>query len=417
MARVQHQTHSCAVAKNEVNQSIRRKDVVIEENDLGMNRMLQRMMEDEEFPYYAGVMNGMKCCTKCGATKTPQWREGPYGPKTLCNACGVKRTRKLRAEHEGGKRRKVGQKGIKPGNSKTHMHPALFPSDTVKKEESGLNCQGSATLTAKDLDLPSGLRRPTRRAAEEAAVRTAQYARTGEWANLNSPTFKTQQKQNRNSFKFDVQQNQQQTPTSSSEGGNSLPLSDCPEEIAWTPQMAKAFQSQSPDCVAKTPDDCFAAINLMTMSAKGSVSDTYFSPPRGTPQSSPSKAMASVAPSNSDVEAALKKAVQLTRDSVCSSEIETLSKSVPPGRVSELIHLSEELHSALEKVRNAEAELAAAAAIVASKQATLLESRSKAFGARDRVHQFVYELETECGLTHKVLPKIRVMPLQKSRTI
>ncbi|XP_049343541.1 GATA transcription factor 11-like [Solanum verrucosum] len=31
-----------------------------------------------------------KRCTHCEVTKTPQWREGPLGPKTLCNACGVR---------------------------------------------------------------------------------------------------------------------------------------------------------------------------------------------------------------------------------------------------------------------------------------------------------------------------------------
>ncbi|KAI8816499.1 uncharacterized protein EV422DRAFT_285778 [Fimicolochytrium jonesii] len=29
-------------------------------------------------------------CTVCGTDDTPQWRRGPKGPKTLCNACGVK---------------------------------------------------------------------------------------------------------------------------------------------------------------------------------------------------------------------------------------------------------------------------------------------------------------------------------------
>jgi hypothetical protein len=29
-------------------------------------------------------------CSHCKTEKTPQWREGPYGPKTLCNACGVR---------------------------------------------------------------------------------------------------------------------------------------------------------------------------------------------------------------------------------------------------------------------------------------------------------------------------------------
>lgn len=29
-------------------------------------------------------------CVNCGAHQTPQWRCGPYGPRTLCNACGVR---------------------------------------------------------------------------------------------------------------------------------------------------------------------------------------------------------------------------------------------------------------------------------------------------------------------------------------
>ncbi|XP_054803499.1 GATA transcription factor 16-like [Prosopis cineraria] len=37
-----------------------------------------------------------KCCSDCKTTKTPLWRGGPAGPKTLCNACGI-RYRKRRA--------------------------------------------------------------------------------------------------------------------------------------------------------------------------------------------------------------------------------------------------------------------------------------------------------------------------------
>jgi hypothetical protein len=29
-------------------------------------------------------------CTHCATYQTPQWRQGPEGPKTLCNACGVR---------------------------------------------------------------------------------------------------------------------------------------------------------------------------------------------------------------------------------------------------------------------------------------------------------------------------------------
>ncbi|KAH7294982.1 hypothetical protein KP509_27G027400 [Ceratopteris richardii] len=34
--------------------------------------------------------HALRKCLHCAATKTPQWRAGPMGPKTLCNACGVR---------------------------------------------------------------------------------------------------------------------------------------------------------------------------------------------------------------------------------------------------------------------------------------------------------------------------------------
>jgi hypothetical protein len=29
-------------------------------------------------------------CFSCGNLDSPEWRKGPHGPKTLCNACGCK---------------------------------------------------------------------------------------------------------------------------------------------------------------------------------------------------------------------------------------------------------------------------------------------------------------------------------------
>ncbi|XP_076957858.1 GATA transcription factor 15-like [Bidens hawaiensis] len=39
--------------------------------------------------------NLIKICADCGTSKTPLWRGGPAGPKSLCNACGI-RSRKRR---------------------------------------------------------------------------------------------------------------------------------------------------------------------------------------------------------------------------------------------------------------------------------------------------------------------------------
>ncbi|KAK6803718.1 hypothetical protein RDI58_001502 [Solanum bulbocastanum] len=38
----------------------------------------------------------VKNCVDCGATKTPLWRSGPAGPKSLCNACGIRSRKKKR---------------------------------------------------------------------------------------------------------------------------------------------------------------------------------------------------------------------------------------------------------------------------------------------------------------------------------
>ncbi|XP_074313264.1 GATA transcription factor 4-like [Silene latifolia] len=37
-----------------------------------------------------GIGAVQRKCNHCQVTKTPQWRAGPNGPKTLCNACGVR---------------------------------------------------------------------------------------------------------------------------------------------------------------------------------------------------------------------------------------------------------------------------------------------------------------------------------------
>ncbi|KAG0482996.1 hypothetical protein HPP92_011080 [Vanilla planifolia] len=43
------------------------------------------------------VFDGLKSCTDCRTTRTPLWRSGPSGPKSLCNACGIRYRKKRRA--------------------------------------------------------------------------------------------------------------------------------------------------------------------------------------------------------------------------------------------------------------------------------------------------------------------------------
>jgi len=41
-----------------------------------------------------------KKCIFCSSASTPVWRTGPAGPKSLCNACGIRFAKKVRSEAE-----------------------------------------------------------------------------------------------------------------------------------------------------------------------------------------------------------------------------------------------------------------------------------------------------------------------------
>lgn len=56
-------------------------------------------------------------CTDCGTLDSPEWRKGPHGPKTLCNACGLRWAKKEK------KREPDGQDGQERSGSITDTSP------------------------------------------------------------------------------------------------------------------------------------------------------------------------------------------------------------------------------------------------------------------------------------------------------
>ncbi|KAL8137246.1 hypothetical protein V2J09_003247 [Rumex salicifolius] len=44
-----------------------------------------------------GNNTAIRVCSDCNTTKTPLWRSGPRGPKSLCNACGIRQRKARRA--------------------------------------------------------------------------------------------------------------------------------------------------------------------------------------------------------------------------------------------------------------------------------------------------------------------------------
>ncbi|TVU33105.1 hypothetical protein EJB05_24890 [Eragrostis curvula] len=53
--------------------------------------------QDESQQQQQQAMGVIRVCSDCNTTKTPLWRSGPCGPKSLCNACGIRQRKARRA--------------------------------------------------------------------------------------------------------------------------------------------------------------------------------------------------------------------------------------------------------------------------------------------------------------------------------
>uniref|UniRef100_A0ACD5YPV6 Uncharacterized protein n=1 Tax=Avena sativa TaxID=4498 RepID=A0ACD5YPV6_AVESA len=58
-------------------------------------RRAQHQADEGQLQQHA--MGVIRVCSDCNTTKTPLWRSGPRGPKSLCNACGIRQRKARRA--------------------------------------------------------------------------------------------------------------------------------------------------------------------------------------------------------------------------------------------------------------------------------------------------------------------------------
>jgi len=78
----------------------------------------------------AHMDKSMLICHFCGRRETPEWRKGPGGPATLCNACGLQWAKKMRAQ------RHSSSASSKPSSTATSTATtaAVAVSDSIKNE-------------------------------------------------------------------------------------------------------------------------------------------------------------------------------------------------------------------------------------------------------------------------------------------
>ncbi|KAF9607188.1 hypothetical protein IFM89_033395 [Coptis chinensis] len=78
----------------------------------------------------SGSQDMKKCCVDCKTTKTPLWRGGPAGPKTLCNACGIKHRKR---------RRGGGQVSNREGSEEKQKKEIRSSTKEIKNDNSSSN--------------------------------------------------------------------------------------------------------------------------------------------------------------------------------------------------------------------------------------------------------------------------------------
>ncbi|CAI9776205.1 unnamed protein product [Fraxinus pennsylvanica] len=74
----------------------------------------------------------VKTCVDCGTSKTPLWRGGPTGPKSLCNACGIRSRKKRRA-----------LMGVNKENEKSKKYASS--KNSTHSNESSISSSGEST--------------------------------------------------------------------------------------------------------------------------------------------------------------------------------------------------------------------------------------------------------------------------------
>ncbi|CAN4096465.1 unnamed protein product [Withania somnifera] len=78
-----------------------RKEEQKMKNNLKLDDQKQQQTESTDHSSHNSSSNNnnipIRVCSDCNTTKTPLWRSGPKGPKSLCNACGIRQRKARRA--------------------------------------------------------------------------------------------------------------------------------------------------------------------------------------------------------------------------------------------------------------------------------------------------------------------------------
>ncbi|XP_039071558.1 GATA transcription factor 21-like [Hibiscus syriacus] len=132
------------------------------------------VFQDDETNCFSNTNNAIRVCSDCNTTTTPLWRSGPRGPKSLCNACGI-RQRKARRALEAAANGAAVVTDAASLKIKVHSNKEMKKQRTVyKKQLKNKSGKRQKKLCVKEFGLSlnnnSGLRRVFPQDVEDAAI-------------------------------------------------------------------------------------------------------------------------------------------------------------------------------------------------------------------------------------------------------
>ncbi|ESQ48249.1 hypothetical protein EUTSA_v10021612mg [Eutrema salsugineum] len=87
-----------------------------------------------------------RTCVDCGTIRTPLWRGGPAGPKSLCNACGIKSRKKRQAAL--GTKPEEKKKARKSSSSSDLSVEHQNAKNKINKDDDPKSCSSSKSISS-----------------------------------------------------------------------------------------------------------------------------------------------------------------------------------------------------------------------------------------------------------------------------
>ncbi|GJM94655.1 hypothetical protein PR202_ga11322 [Eleusine coracana subsp. coracana] len=116
-------------------------------------------------------------CVECRTTATPMWRGGPTGPRSLCNACGIRYRKKRRQElgldnkqqpkQQAQQQQQLGQLQLQPPQQEGHQN---LQRDLSEVTSAVKDSNSSTNTNTKSSSLQVVKKRRVLMGVEEAAI-------------------------------------------------------------------------------------------------------------------------------------------------------------------------------------------------------------------------------------------------------